>query len=155
MRNGDYSNLPPSAHEYLNWIKHDLGLAIILKGHLFIDHLLSLAISKRLGEQEVSKGMLELGFRDKVERAAELGIIRPEDQQVYITLKDIRNEFAHEPRRYFSSQDAEILYEALPEDVKQQLIKDDRKPDEACEMDSDFCADCLALLMDRLTQTLR
>jgi hypothetical protein len=153
MRKSDYSDLPPSAFEYLNWIEHDLGLAIVLKGHLFIEHLLALAIWKALPQQGESDFVFELRFPVKVDLAASLGLIRPEDRRAYLTLNSIRNRFAHEPRAYFSSEDAKRLYGALPEDLKERLAQVGRTP-EGCDTDTDFCKICTALLMDHLTQAL-
>jgi len=153
MEKNAYSDLLPSAIEYLKWLEHDLGLAIVLKGHLFIEHLLALAISKALPQQEESNFVFELRFPVKVDLAAALSLIPPQDCRAYKGLNTIRNRFAHDPRAYFSNEDAKMLFGSLPEDMKKQLVKNGRNP-EACEVDSDFCKICIVLLMDRLTQAL-
>jgi hypothetical protein len=82
-----------------------------LKGHLYVEHFLALLLSTVQGLQEAEA--FELLFAQKIERAAQAGLIPANEISLYKRINRIRNRFAHQPRSYLSEDNAEAIWKAL------------------------------------------
>jgi hypothetical protein len=78
--------------------------------YLFVEHFLTLALS-RVPSHEVDA--FKLSFAQKIDPAVQAGIISPDEKQTFCLINRIRNRFAHQPRSYFSDNDAEAIWNSL------------------------------------------
>src|SRR5579862_9333874 len=91
--------------------KGDDALGVILKGHLYIEHFLGLLLATV--RALTADKAFALSFARKINRALQAAIIPADEADVFCAINQIRNRFAHEPRAYFSKDDADAIWRAL------------------------------------------
>ena len=89
--------LPRYARRFLETLVNDVGLIVVLRGHLYVEAAIDkLVLQKVPGSEVFLKG---LNFQRKVAIAVRLGALSDECKKPIEVLSRIRNEFAHKVDR--------------------------------------------------------
>ena len=116
-------------------------LSLSIRGHAFIDSLLSKGISEILPFPH-SVEIERTGFLLKVDLAIALGMIAKDSRAVFVTFNSIRNSFAHKSTTSFEIEDAKNLFNCLSKVQRHALsqkFSDYGKP-------RDVLKDCVAVM---------
>lgn len=106
-------NLQHASHkEFLAAVNAEEPLAMVMKSHLCIEALLSLAISEFLTAPHALE-LRRLSFGLKAELAVALGIVPSDCRALFLAANRVRNAFAHDRRAEFTPKQAAALFSAL------------------------------------------
>ena len=126
---------PPSELELQALLKTTDELTLVLKGHLLIEHVLSLLTEQRIGAG--ARDAWELGFARKTAFAIERGVVPPDELEMLRAVNRLRNRFAHQPRSYIASEDADQLWRTLSGRIRERVSRVGEEP-AGFDTDADF-----------------
>ncbi len=152
MKRSDYTDIPPSPFELKAMLESGDELAVILKGHLFVEHFLALLISTDPGVSEAKA--FELRFTEKIDRVVQTGIIPATEEPVLKAINTVRNRFAHQPRSYFSEEAADEIWAQLSPRMIDRFVNIDRPGAEYFDVPLDFWKCAIVVLCSVLENDL-
>ncbi len=152
MRRDDYTEIPPSDFEIRSMFEGDDALGVILKGHLYVEHYLALVLSR---VPALTPGrVFELSFAQKIDHAVQAGIIPADETGTLRLINKIRNRFAHQPRSYFSQDDAEAVWSSLSARMIDRFSNAGRPGPEYFDLPIDVFKCCVVVMCSLLESDL-
>jgi hypothetical protein len=130
----------------------DDALGVILKGHLYVEHFLSLVLSRVRALR--TDAAFERSFAQKIDPVVEAGIIPANEKKAFILINHIRNRFAHQPRSYFSGDDADAIWKALSPRMIDRLTSAGRSGPEYFDLPIDLFKCCIIVMCSILASEL-
>jgi hypothetical protein len=137
MKRDKCNDRPPSHFEIEALFRDNEQLSVVLRGHLYVEHFLTLVLSRALPDPD-TLDVFDLRFPLKVDLAAALRVISIEEQDALKAINRIRNRFAHEPRAWFSDNDAGALWQTLSPRVRDKLANAGRHGPQDFDLALDF-----------------
>jgi hypothetical protein len=152
MKRDDYADIPPSDFEIRSMFEGDDELGVILKGHLYVEHFLSLVLSTVPALR--ADAAFRLSFAQKIDPAVEAGIIPAHEKGTFILINQIRNRFAHQPRSYFSEDNADAIWKALSPRMIDRFAIAGRSGPEYFDLPLDLFKCCIVVMCSILASEL-
>jgi hypothetical protein len=120
----------------------DEPLVMVIRGHLWIEHELQLAMWRVLELPEVLS-FDRLTFERKIELAVAVGVLEETEMPAYLAANALRNRFAHDPEMEIDAATADRLVTTLTPELRSYFV-----PDRVIEEDAphEAVARCFAAL---------
>lgn len=98
--------------------RDDLG--VVLRGHLYVEHVLDEMLGLMVAYPTALKG-LRLSFQRKVGLARALGLLLRGEEKPLLALNSVRNAYAHDLRAVLSPSQVDVLYRSVQTDWWRRL----------------------------------
>ena len=120
MKRDDCNDTPPSDFEIARLFADDEQLSVVLRAHLYVEHFLTLLLSKALAHAG-RRDIFDMTFSQKVELALAHSVIPSDERAAFRAINAIRNRFAHEPRAWLFDDDADALWRTFSPRMRERL----------------------------------